>query len=101
MERLADETQWGITRDEYARRQRLAIDNQRKRIWAAMDRQKKQRAAVIEREGVKVFVTSSGMKAYVGRVPNRLSLTSAAVDESTRYEHVSLPYVSIQHGREG
>ena len=65
------------------------------------ERDPKGRYLPAERRGLvegEVFETSSGLKAYVCKVSDPVSISTATVETSERFSLVSLPYVSIQHG---
>ena len=99
-----DEAEWGKTRIEYA-----TIDRMKERRRARERRSQHVAMAVRERnekgwfvaaetgpvEG-QVFITSTGVRAYVAMVQNMTSGPgSSAVD--FRQTPVSLPFISMQH----
>jgi hypothetical protein len=102
MERLRDcETDWGLTRIEYASREKRRMREREKK------RRQRARSATrvvqeIKQSLVEVFTTSSGIPAVRKMVPNRSRVPSTPSNWQSDFIPVSLPYVKFLHGeREG
>lgn len=102
-----DEAEWGRSRVENSVLDRLALrrrdrkrreqflqENRDRRLRDDKGRYVKPESGPVEGE---VFMTSSGFLAYVSTIAN-LSSGPGAASVDFRRVHVSLPYISLQHG---
>jgi len=101
-----DPEAWGLTQVQYASREkaRLRARERMRRVRARVAAENALAAMLQSHREVETFMTASGILAYRKEIPNRISLTSQPVYESTATKIISLPWVSIlgeRHHRYG
>lgn len=99
-----DDSEWGKSRVDYAFEQRMRrkmLARMNRAAWLTRNVQPRERgrftAKLVPVVG-EVFVSASGIKAYRTSVVRKALPPGTSIhDETSRYQFVSLPFVSIQH----